>query len=213
MQALFIHGMGRTPLSALPLLSRLKSGGLVTSTFGYATAFHDFSAISQRLAGRIAELARQGDYVLIGHSLGGVLLRSALTLLPADTPQPSHVFLLGSPVLPSRLAQKMRSNIVFRAVTQDCGQLLGSDDRMAGIATVARTTSIIGTKGITGKLSPFGDEPNDGVVSVSETRAAWITDEVQVPIVHTLLPASPTVADIILQKLREDAEQAAAGVA
>ena len=212
MQALFIHGMGRTPLSALPLLSRLKSGGLVTSTFGYATAFHDFSAISQRLAGRIAELARQGDYVLIGHSLGGVLLRSALTLLPADTPQPSHVFLLGSPVLPSRLAQKMRRNIVFRAVTQDCGQLLGSDDRMAGIATVARTTSIIGTKGITGKLSPFGDEPNDGVVSVSETRAAWITDEVQVPIVHTLLPASPTVADIILQKLREDAEQVAAGV-
>lgn len=122
------------------------------------------------------------------------------------------MFLLGSPVLPSRLAQKMRRNIVFRAVTQDCGQLLGSDDRMAGIATVARTTSIIGTKGITGKLSPFGDEPSDGVVSVSETRAAWITDEVQVPIVHTLLPANPTVADIILQKLREDAEQVAAGV-
>ena len=212
MHALFIHGMGRSPLSALPLLARLKTGGLTTSTFGYATVFHGFDVITQRLAVRIAEIAAQGEYTLIGHSLGGVLLRAALASLPDGTPQPGHVFLLGSPVLPSRLAQKLGRNVLFRSVTQDCGQLLGSDDRMAGIAKVARTTSIIGTKGITGKLSPFGDEPNDGVVSVSETRAAWITDEVQVPIVHTLLPASPTVADIILQKLREDAEQAAAGV-
>ncbi len=212
MHALFIHGMGRSPLSALPLLSRLKTGGLVTSTFGYATVFHDFPAISRRLATRISELAARGDYVLIGHSLGGVLLRSALSSLPGDTRQPSHVFLLGSPVLPSRLAQKMGSNRVFRAVTKDCGQLLGSDDRMASIATVARTTSIIGTKGLIGRLSPFGNEPNDGVVAVSETRASWITDEVQVPIVHTLLPSSLAVADIILQKLREDAQQAAADI-
>ena len=70
MQALFIHGMGRTPLSALPLLSRLKSGGLVTSTFGYATAFHDFSAISQRLAGRIDVRAARGNRVQAGPILG-----------------------------------------------------------------------------------------------------------------------------------------------
>ena len=210
MHALFIHGMGRSPLSALPLLARLKTGGLTTSTFGYATVFHNADAIAKRLAGRIAEIAAQGEYTLIGHSLGGVLLRTALPLLPEGTRQPGHVFLLGSPVQPSRLAQKLGRNVVFRTVTQDCGQLLGSDDRMAAVATVARTTSIVGTKGITGKLSPFGNEPNDGVVSVSEARAEWITDEVQVPIVHTLLPSSPSVADIILQKLREDAEQAAA---
>ena len=71
MQALFIHGMGRTPLSALPMLARLKSKGLQPSTFGYATAFHDFGTISQRLAGRIQEMADKGDYILIGHSLGG----------------------------------------------------------------------------------------------------------------------------------------------
>lgn len=210
MHALFIHGMGRSPLSALPLLARLKTGGLTTSTFGYATVFHGFDVITQRLAGRIAEIAAQGEYTLIGHSLGGVLLRAALASLPEGTPQPVHVFLLGSPVLPSRLAQKLGRNVLFRTVTQDCGQLLGSDDRMAAVATVARTTSIVGTKGLKGKLSPFGQDDNDGVVAVSETRAPWITDEVQVPIVHTLLPSSPSVADIILQKLEEDARAAQA---
>ena len=93
-------------------------------------------------------------------------------------------------------------------VTQDCGQLLASPERMAGIATVARTTSIVGTKGVTGKHSPFGTEANDGVVALSEARASWLTDEVQVPIIHTLLPSSTRVADIILQKLEEDARAA-----
>ena len=51
MQALFIHGMGRTPLSALPMLARLKSKGLPPGPFGYATAFHAFGLTSQRLAG------------------------------------------------------------------------------------------------------------------------------------------------------------------
>ena len=208
MQALFIHGMGRTPLSALPMLARLKSKGLQPSTFGYATAFHDFGTISQRLAGRIQEMADKGDYILIGHSLGGVLLRAALPTLPAGTREPAHVFLLGSPVLPSRLARQLRNNPLFKVVTQDCGQLLASPERMAGIATVARTTSIVGTKGVTGKRSPFGTEANDGVVALSEARAPWLTDEVQVPIIHTLLPSSPRVADIILQKLEEDARAA-----
>ena len=205
MQALFIHGMGRTPLSALPMLARLKSKGLQPSTFGYATAFHDFGTISQRLAGRIAEMADKGNYILIGHSLGGVLLRAALPTLPAGTREPAHVFLLGSPVLPSRLARQLRNNPLFKVVTQDCGQLLASPERMAGIGPVARTTSIVGTKGVTGKRSPFGTEANDGVVALSEARAPWLTDEVQVPIIHTLLPSSPRVADIILQKLEEDA--------
>ena len=58
MQTLFIHGMGRTPLSALPMLARLKSRGLQPSTFGYATAFHDFGTISQRLAKRLRSISR-----------------------------------------------------------------------------------------------------------------------------------------------------------
>ena len=61
MHALFIHGMGRSPLSAMPLLARLKTGGLTTSTFGYATVFHGFDVITQRLAVRIAEIAAQGE--------------------------------------------------------------------------------------------------------------------------------------------------------
>src|ERR1035437_9581561 len=101
MQALFIHGMGRIPLSGWRMLRELRSRGIDTSTFGYATALQNFSQIVNRLSSQIMRLADAGEYILIGHSLGGLLLRSALAALPAGTRAPTRVFLLGSPTQPA----------------------------------------------------------------------------------------------------------------
>jgi len=164
----------------------------------------EFSQISSRLSSRIVRLSGDGEYILIGHSLGGVLLRSALATLPAEARLPSRVFLLGSPTKPARLAQSLRGNLVYRLVTGDCGQMLASDSRMKAVPPVAvPTTSICGDRALALTSRAFGGEPNDGVVSVSETSAAWITDTVMVPVVHTLLPSSARVAEIILKRFRE----------
>ncbi len=82
-QALFVHGMGRSPLSGWPLLWSLRRAGLVTRTFGYLVSTEDFAAIRRRLVARIALLATRDSYVLIGHSLGGVLIRDAVNALAA----------------------------------------------------------------------------------------------------------------------------------
>jgi pimeloyl-ACP methyl ester carboxylesterase len=203
LQALFVHGMGRSPLSGWPLLRRLKGAGLETQTFGYAVTIHGFSAIAERLSARIEQLARQGDYILIGHSLGGVLIRAALAGLHADVPRPRHLFLLGSPVQPSRLARRLRFNPILRALTRDCGQLLGSGRRMRGIKVPnVPVTAVTGTRAAPRVLGLFGNEPNDGIVSASETFADWIEDRVEIPVVHTLLPSSLEAADAILRRLK-----------
>lgn len=202
MQLLFIHGMGRSPLSGWPLLRQLQRAGFAPSTFGYMASLDDFSTITARLASRVAKLAAQGDYILIGHSLGGVLLRAALNKLPPEVRRPRHVFLLGSPVRPARLAQRLRHKLLYRLATGDCGQLLACEARMAGIAAPSvPTTAIIGIRGLSVKGGPFGDEANDGVVAESEVAAAWITDTVRVPVIHTFLPSSRLVAAVILQRL------------
>lgn len=203
MQALFVHGLGRTPLSGWPLLWQLNRGGLTTCTFAYVAAWTSFLSIKNRLLARICALAAQGDYVLIGHSLGGVLLRAALSDLPSGVRPPRHVFLLASPIQAARLAKRLAGQAVFRVVAGDCGQLLGSDTRMAAIgATTTPTTAIIGTQGFSGALSPFAGEVNDGVVSVSEVTAPWLTDLLYVPSVHTLLPAHRQTGDAILAKVK-----------
>lgn len=205
LQALFVHGMGRSPLSGWPLLRQLQRAGLKTATFGYLVSLDDFSSITARLVSRIEQLAARGDYILIGHSLGGVLLRAAVGALPPDVGQPRHVFLLGSPMRPARLAQRLRDKLLYRLATRDCGQLLGSAERMQEIAPLAAlTTVVIGIRGFPGSHGPFGREENDGVVAASEVAINGIADEVRVPVVHTLLPSSRLVTAVILRRLAQD---------
>lgn len=205
MQLLFVHGMGRTPLSGWPLLRKLRQAGLQTQTFGYMTSLEDEAGIVARLRSRMMEIGRHGDYVLLGHSLGGVLLRLALKTLPTDARRPRHLFLLGSPILPSRLAQRLRGNPIFRLTTRDCGRMLGSVERMAAIGPVdVPVTGIAGVRGLIATQARFfGKELNDGVVALDEVSACWLTDRVDISVVHTLLPASSIVAQIVLQRVTE----------
>jgi hypothetical protein len=209
MQALFVHGMGRSPLSGWPLLRQLKRGGLSPTTFGYSTALENFEGIQRRLVSRIADIATDGDYVVIGHSLGGVLLRAAVRSLPPAIRRPHHLFILGSPIRSPRLARTLSSNLIYRAMTGDCGQLLGSGSRMAEIGPVAvPTTAIVGIRRLPWTRDPFAGELNDGVVSLSEVSAEWLSDLIQVHAVHTLLPSSRRVGEIILKKVALDAPDA-----
>lgn len=202
MHVLFVHGMGRTPLSGWPLLRRLRQAGLRTTTFGYTTAFESFNSIKLRLISKVSKVATTESYIVIGHSLGGVLIRAALNALPDNISRPRHVFLRGSPIQPSRLAVRLKNNPLYRAITGDCGQLLASPSRMSEVGSVTETTtSIAGVSGFASDRGPFGREPNDGVVSVSEISAPWVSNQEQVEVIHTLLPASSRVADVILRKV------------
>ena len=201
LRAVFVHGMGRSPLSGYLLLRTLRREGVETLTFGYAAALSDFEVIVRRLARKIDRVSRAGDYVVIGHSLGGVMIRAALASRPPSR-LPAHVFLLGSPIHSARLARSLRTNGLYRFLAGDCGQLLGSHERMASVgALCVPTTAIVGTRGWPTSSRIFAGEQNDGVIAVSEASAHWITDRVSMPIVHSLLPASRRVARVILDRI------------
>jgi pimeloyl-ACP methyl ester carboxylesterase len=200
--ALFVHGMGRSAFSWSPTLIRFRSRGIKTFVFNYCVTLHDFSTLVAKLVRQLERISRRGEYVVIGHSLGGILLRAALRELPPGSRMPNTLFLLGSPVVASQLALRLRRNPLFRAVTRDCGKLLGSDRRMSSVPeAIVPTVAIAGTKGWRGRLSPFGAEPNDGIVSIGEVGAKWISEEIRVPVAHTLLPSSRRVAEIMLERI------------
>jgi len=199
LHVLFAHGMGRTPLSSWPMLRRLRQSGLQTHTFAYVAALESFDAIVARLILRIEALAGGGRYIVVGHSLGGVMLRAALNRLGQHIRRPDHLYLLGSPVVPARLAVRLRSHIVYRLLTGDCGQLLSSEERMRAIGPASiPTTAIAGVRGFTSPRGPFAREANDGVVAVTEVSADWLARLTEVPVLHTFLPSSRKIAAIIL---------------
>lgn len=203
MHVLFVHGMGRTPISGLPLLWRLKREGHDVHTFAYSATLSDVSALTKKLCTELEKISGKGKYVVIGHSLGGVLLRNALQSIPEHVRKPCHLFLLGSPVKPASLALKKKQNPMFRFLTQDCGNLLMSEKRLALIGMPdVDTTIIAGTKDILVTKHHFSGEPNDGVVSLKEVLPNDYTYLHLVPVLHTWLPSHRNISSIILSRIK-----------
>jgi hypothetical protein len=204
MQVLFIHGMGRTPVSGWPMLNKLKRAGLKTETFAYSATFESFSTIKTRLIEKIETIASKGDYIVVAHSLGGVLLRATLNSLPEKTERPVNIFLLGSPIQPSRIAQRLKNNLLYKSLTGECGQILGSKNRMTEFGEIkSPVTSIVGDHGIFFTKRLFSNEQNDGIVAISEVSANWLKNQIHVPTHHSLLPSSKHVTNVILQQLAQ----------
>lgn len=196
MKAILVHGMGRTRASQLLLAVRLQRAGLGTHTFGYA-ARASFRSTVSRLVSRVQYVASGHPYVLVGHSLGCVLIRAAL---PALAPHPpSACFLLAPPSRACRAARHFSRQRVFRLLTGEVGQLLASEEFMSSLPVPDVPTRIYaGTAGPRGGLSPFGDELNDGILAVWETELPGIP-AVPVRALHTFIMNARVVADDIVR--------------
>src|SRR5438445_13092511 len=123
MRALLVHGLGRTPLSMCSLAPSLRAAGDHTPLFAYSPTFETLPRILRRLTERLRLLARKREPVgLVGHSLGGLLLRMALPHMPEL--RVHHLVMLGTPNRPPRIARFAWRFHPFRWFTRDCGQFL-----------------------------------------------------------------------------------------
>ena len=207
MNLLLVHGLWRTPLSFFLLIRRLRGWGYATEQFGYAAVAQGYDAIVSRLIQRLERLARSGPYAVIGHSLGGVLLRSALAHMSGPLPQ--HLIMLGTPNRSPRLAQVLGVHPVYRRIMGECGVNLSSPLFYAGLPVPKVPYTIIaGTAGPRGRWSPFGDEPNDGLVAVSETRICDDDPVVILPVTHTFMMNSSGVHEVVRRTLMTACEMA-----
>ncbi|HEX6105548.1 MAG TPA: alpha/beta fold hydrolase [Gemmatimonadales bacterium] len=186
MRVLMVHGLGRTPVSFLRLAHTLRGCGCRTESFPYAAFAETFESIVARLVARIQRMARDPDYAVIGHSLGGVLLRAALPRVRG--PLPRHLVMLGTPNRPPRAARLAFGALPFRWIAGECGACLSSPAFYAALpAPAVPYTIIAGTRGLPGRWSPFGGEPNDGLVAVSETRIRETDPVLTLPVSHTFM--------------------------
>jgi pimeloyl-ACP methyl ester carboxylesterase len=198
MRALVIHGMGRTPIAAAQLAFRLGRAGIPARLFGYVAAFQDFESIAARLAGRLQVMAAQGPYIVIGHSLGGMLLRAAIAKLPPETPFPAHLFLVGTPHRSPRMARRLKDRCLYRLLSGDAGRMLADPARMRRLPMPeVPVTVLAGTRGFP---RPFRGRPNDGLVGVSEAAIHGL-ELVPVSAIHTLLLNSTEVFEHILARV------------
>ena len=198
MKILLIHGLSRTPLSLLGLEWHLQQTGWATEQFSYLAFAESFDRIVERLRDRLETLARQGSYGIVTHSLGGLLTRSALGLSSINSPK--HIVMLGTPNQLPRLAPHAWRLPPFRWWTGQCGLNLTSPAFFASLPKIESPYTIVaGTGGPQGFWSPFGDELNDGIVALNETRLSHRDKIVQLPVLHTFMMNNPTVQNTVVR--------------
>jgi pimeloyl-ACP methyl ester carboxylesterase len=82
-----VHGMGRSPLSMLPMALAVKRAGYDVMNWGYSSTCCSVAEIGDKLAAELAEVDQDYDRIhFVGHSLGTVIIRWVLakeSALPA----------------------------------------------------------------------------------------------------------------------------------
>ena len=180
---------------------RLRTAGHDTDSFGYLPWASSYDTIRQRLIARIADADAAGAaWVAVGHSLGGLLLRDAIAA--AAPSRLAHLIMLATPNQLPRLATQAVKVPPFRWVAGECGLRLASPEyfRTLPAPTVPHTV-IAGTRGITGRWSPFGEEPNDGIVALRETALETSPPPETFPVAHTFIMNNAAVQRTILEIL------------
>lgn len=194
--------MGRTPLSLARLARCLRREGHRVERLGYVAALESFARIRGRIRARLLALAAAGErYAVVGHSLGGLALRAAL---PGVRPAPAHFVMLATPNRPPRLARRLHRLWPYRLLCGECGQLLASRDffqRLPG--PPGAYTIIAGSGGPRGRRSPFGEDANDWLVAVEETKLTPGDRPTILPVGHTFMMNDRRVQSAICRVLAQ----------
>lgn len=191
-----IHGLWMNGASMDLLRRRLEPHGFKMHVFRYSSVRESLGANAARLADFVAAIPGERVHML-GHSLGGVLVRA---MLDVGRPQrPGRVVCLGSPFTGSQIAARIaRWPSGSRLIGKSIGDLLAcggfADWRPPLELGVVAGRVPIGF----GRLVGGFDEPNDGTVAVAETRVQGATDHIVLPVSHFSMLWSRLVLDQVL---------------
>lgn len=201
MKIIILHGLYMHGLVMHPLSQKLRKLGYQTKVLTYNTlAINEhkvFDAID-------AALSQTETNVLVGHSLGGLMIKHYLAARKPTAKQVSHVIALGSPL--------QGASIVKRIQDLGFGAMLGNSPEH-GLTThedkwiyPQKLGSIAGTVpfGARALLMMDGNDLSDGTVTIEETKIDGMTDHLEIPQTHTSIIYSSFVPKQIEYFIRND---------
>lgn len=194
-----LHGIWmKNPAMAL-LARRLRGCGFRVLHFSYPSLARTVSDSAVQLGALLASLNTPVIH-LVGHSLGGLVILRLLQDNP-DLP-PGRVVLLGTPCAGSHVARGLAGHAATRWLLGKGyeGGLRGngpswSGGRELGVIAGSRPVGV-------GWLVPGLAKPNDGTVAVAETHVPGANAELTLPVSHTGMLFSATVAEAVCRFLR-----------
>jgi hypothetical protein len=196
MHAVLLHGMGRTPIAMSILAARLQTNNIRPHLFAYSVTFEKWDKCTQRLERFVQKRVNDNDYIMIGHSMGSVLTRA---ILPRLIHRPYACFFLAPPTRVCKAARILTPRPLAKPLAGEFGQLLVNERFMESLPSTGVPIKIYaGTGGPRGRCSPFGEEPNDGVLTLKEASLPDVPLQT-IPILHPFIMNSKIVSQDIVR--------------
>lgn len=167
-----------------PLARRLERQGFSPRLYSYASVRADLAVNAAHLARFLSDIDA-GSVHLVGHSLGGTLIRALFHYYPEQ--KPGRIVTLGTPHGGCRVARHLsRSAFWRRAMGNSVAQLL--DDATRHWPLPPRDIGVIrGSRsfGMGRFLYRRLPQPNDGLLTVEESDLPGARDSIVLPVSHT----------------------------
>jgi triacylglycerol lipase len=187
-----LHGLARSSMSLDKMEEALKDDGYTTANIDYPSREHDIEALASiAVEDGLASCRANPDVEkihFVTHSLGGILLRQYLSTASID--ELGRVVMLGPPNQGSSAVDELDDLPGFDWINGPAGRQLGKQEGSVplSLGPVEFELGVIaGNRSIDPITSAVLDDPDDGRVSVDDTKVEGMDDFVVVDHSHAFM--------------------------
>ena len=174
----FLHGLARTADSMEKVAATFEESGYAVANINYPSRFFEIEKLAPlAVEAGLAECPAGSIINFVTHSLGGILVRYYLE--QNDISNLGRVLMFAPPNKGSAVVDSLRHFPGFGLINGPAGYQLGTgeDSVPLMLGPVNYEVGVIaGTKTFNPILSQYLENPDDGKISVENTKVAGMTD-------------------------------------
>jgi triacylglycerol lipase len=197
-----LHGLARSSLSMERMKIMLEEHGYHVANIDYPSRDHKIEVLAPlAVEAGLSECSEKSDYTrvhFVTHSLGGILVRAYFAQHHID--ELGRVVMLGPPNQGSKAVDQMEQIPGFDWLNGPAGYQLGKGSESIPLALGPpdfEFAVIAGDRTIDPITSAILDDPDDGKVSVSDTKLSGMSDFAVLPVSHTMIMQDGEVFELV----------------
>lgn len=206
---ILLHGMARSDSSMNKMETELEAEGYTVVNFDYPSTQYNIESIAKVYLPKAISQCRPNLIInFVTHSLGGIVLRKYLKSNKLE--RLGRVVMLGPPNKGSEVVDKLKNVPGFEFINGPAGLELGTNKSSVPnlLGAVTYPVGIIaGSSTINPILSQMLPNPDDGKVSVENTKVEGMSDHITIPVSHPFLMRNEKVISQVKKFLKTGAFQ------
>ena len=201
---ILLHGLARNARSMNVMVSALERAGFGCVNYDYPSTKYAIEFLANEvIADAISRCPNGANIHFVTHSMGGILVRQYLS--ENSIQNMGRVVMLGPPNKGSQVVDRLNKMPGYAWFNGPAGKQLGTgrDSIPNSLRGVDFELGIIaGTRSINLLLSTMLPKPDDGKVSVENTKLKGMADHIVIPVSHPFIMKNKDVIQQVIYFLK-----------